>query len=66
MTSDEVREIVREEIAAWWDDLQAASRAATDQWTAKHREEWLERARANPGDGPLLAEIKGIMRERLE
>lgn len=65
MTENEIREIVRDEIAIWYSELIASETAADDQRLAKWREERQEqqaKLAEDPNDGPVVRRLKRILR----
>lgn len=58
LNEDDVRRIVREEIAEHERDLAAVAASSTDQHQAAVAEITAEK----PGDGPLVRELKTILR----
>lgn len=66
MTGDEIRTIVREEIALFWtggrtDDLEEVKMENAGIFH-QMKSEWLAASAPSPKDGPLVEEFKRIMR----
>ena len=62
MTEEDVRQIVREEIFKWQEEIRAARTAWVDQHKAFIRDEFAP----NPNDGPLTSQVKAIFRKTSE